>query len=279
MYLLYFLNIKVSCTLSLTFLYVFFAFVILKMYPAQKPCTVKVLAHWLRHFFMFFFLVFVIFCHQNACNGCENAENWTWSKHLLWWTKVLEAVCKLDWHKMRSCLFFTCKKSQNNTKWSLQAERMILFSLSLLKKREKERKYWVRSWDSVERKESSTSLSRSCGTIIPSDSKFSSGCQWLSLMHCKRYCSHRLKRRPPIYVNSVFACKVALNCQNTSQNACCGCKTCRKSNLIWFFLWRMKVSEAVCKCDWDTVRSYLIFNMWTFRTQCARTLTALTLKC
>ncbi len=26
---------------------------------------------------------------------------------------------------------------------------------------------------------------------------------------------------------------------------------CRKSNLIWFFLWRTKVSEAVCKCYWQ----------------------------
>ncbi len=34
------------------------------------------------------------------------------------------------------------KNSQNNSKWSLQAERMILV-LSLLKKRKRKRKYWV----------------------------------------------------------------------------------------------------------------------------------------
>ncbi len=40
-----------------------------------------------------------------------------------------------------------------------------------------------------------------------------------------------------------------------------------------FFFWRMKVSEAVCKRDWLNVRSYLFFNVWKFRTQCAMTLT------
>ncbi len=35
----------------------------------------------------------------------------------------------------------------------------------------------------------------------------------------------------------------------------------RKSNLNQIFLWRTKVSEAVCKCDWHNVRSYLFFNV------------------
>ncbi len=33
-----------------------------------------------------------------------------------------------------------------------------------------------------------------------------------------------------------------------------------------FFLWWMKVSEAVCKCDWHSVRSYLFFNVQKFWT-------------
>ncbi len=37
------------------------------------------------------------------------------------------------------------------------------------------------------------------------------------------------------------------------------------------FLWRMKVSEAVCKRDWHNMRSYLFFNVWIFGTQCAMT--------
>ncbi len=76
-----------------------------------------------------------------------------------------------------------------------------------------------------------------------------------------------VKRRPPISMNLVykdlcavrrsgstcqtpfwilaFNCTVALNCQNTSQNACYACEKCRKSNMIcFFFLRRTKVSEA-----------------------------------
>ncbi len=38
------------------------------------------------------------------------------------------------------------------------------------------------------------------------------------------------------------------------------CEKLNKSNLIWIFLWRLKISEAVCKRDWHNVRSYL-FSM------------------
>ncbi len=33
-----------------------------------------------------------------------------------------------------------------------------------------------------------------------------------------------------------------------------------------FFLWWTKIPDEVCKRDWYNVRSYLFFNMWTFRT-------------
>ncbi len=69
-----------------------------------------------------------------------------------------------------------------------------------------------------------------------------------------------------------FASTVALNCQNTSQNACHGCEKRKKSNPIRIFLWRTKISEAVCKRDWHNVRSYLFFNVRKFRTQCAMAL-------
>jgi len=65
----------------------------------------------------------------------------------------------------------------------------------------------------------------------------------------------------------VFTCTVTLNCQNTSQNACYRFEECRKFQLIWIFLWRMKVSEAVCKHNWHDVRSYLFFTMQKFRTR------------
>ncbi len=55
---------------------------------------------------------YVILSYQNACYGCENTENWTWSDIFLflWWTKVSEAVCKRDWHNVRSYLFFNMHK-------------------------------------------------------------------------------------------------------------------------------------------------------------------------
>ncbi len=38
----------------------------------------------------------------------------------------------------------------------------------------------------------------------------------------------------------------------------------RKSNLIWIFLWRAKVLEALCKCYWHNVRSYLFLTSKKF---------------
>ncbi len=45
------------------------------------------------------------------------------------------------------------------------------------------------------------------------------------------------------------------------------------------FLWRTKVSEAVCKRDWHNMRSYLFFNVRKFQTQCAMTLTVSMMSC
>ncbi len=51
------------------------------------------------------------------------------------------------------------------------------------------------------------------------------------------------------------------------QNARCE----NAENQTWstFFWWWTKVLEAVCKRNWQIVRSYLFFNMRTFRIQCA----------
>ncbi len=51
--------------------------------------SVKVLSHGVQNFCMRFF-VFVILSYQNDFYGCENEE----------------AVCKHDWHNVRSYLFF-----------------------------------------------------------------------------------------------------------------------------------------------------------------------------
>ncbi len=45
------------------------------------------------------------------------------------------------------------------------------------------------------------------------------------------------------------------------------CEKLKKSNPIWIFLWLTKMSEAVCKRDWQDVRLYLFFNVRTFRTK------------
>ncbi len=45
-----------------------------------------------------------------CATDAKNAENLTLSKKNLWRTKVLEAVCKHDWHSVRSYLFFQCAK-------------------------------------------------------------------------------------------------------------------------------------------------------------------------
>ncbi len=39
-----------------------------------------------------------------------------------------------------------------------------------------------------------------------------------------------------------------------------GCVKCRKYIPIQVVLWRMRFLEAVCKCDWHNVRSYLFLN-------------------
>ncbi len=42
--------------------------------------------------------------------------------------------------------------------------------------------------------------------------------------------------------------------------------------ISFFLLCRTKVSQTVCKHDWYNIRSYLFFNVWTFRTRCAMAL-------
>ncbi len=70
----------------------------------------------------FSFFVFVILSYQNACYGCENAENRTRSE-FLWRTKVSEAVCKRDWGRI---YFLTCENF--GTEFQTQcAKPFILF--------------------------------------------------------------------------------------------------------------------------------------------------------
>ncbi len=60
------------------------------------------------------------------------------------------------------------------------------------------------------------------------------------------------------------------------QTACYRCKNAENRTSSEYFLWQTKVSEAVCKCDWPNMRSYLFYNVqkfvWKFWTPCAITL-------
>ncbi len=74
----------------------------------------------------------------------------------------------------------------------------------------------------------------------------------------------------------VFACMVALNCQNTSQNACYRCEKCRKSNPSEFFYDGQKFRQQ-CVNVIDTTWGHIYFSTCesfgrTFQTQCAMAL-------
>ncbi len=75
-----------------------------------KNSSLKAIAHWVRNFGMRFsiFFIFLIHSYQNACNGCENAENRTWSELFL--TDESFRGSKRDWHNVRSYLFFNVRK-------------------------------------------------------------------------------------------------------------------------------------------------------------------------
>ncbi len=46
---------------------------------------------------------------QNACYGCEKRRKSNPIQFCLWRTKISEAVCKRDWHNVRSYLFFNVR--------------------------------------------------------------------------------------------------------------------------------------------------------------------------
>ncbi len=64
--------------------------------------------------------------YQSACYGCENAENRTWSKFFWGRTNVSEAVCKCDWHKVRSYLFFNVPKFRTLCAMTLTPANTVL---------------------------------------------------------------------------------------------------------------------------------------------------------
>ncbi len=53
--------------------------------------TLKVIAHWSPKY-----SIFLVVSYQNACNGCENAENRTWSKKC-YDERKFQTLCALQW--------------------------------------------------------------------------------------------------------------------------------------------------------------------------------------
>ncbi len=96
-------DLKGHCTLSLKFLYAFFRF----------------------------FFVFVILSYQNACYGCENAENWTWSEFFYDGRKFRRQcvnVIDTTWGRI---YFSTCENFGHSVQWPLSLQ--CLFSKNALK--------------------------------------------------------------------------------------------------------------------------------------------------
>ncbi len=110
--------------------------------------------------------------------------------------------------------------------------------------------------------ESSPSLLRSSG-IITSDSKFTSGCQWLSLMLSSDTRQFLWTRCARIYIQC-FVLRDEVDELDNRHSGFWRSLIRKKSNLIRIFLWQMNISEAVCKRDWHNVS----FRM-KFRTRCA----------
>ncbi len=76
---------------------------------------VKVHAHEARHFCKCFFFLHIRHPFRLTCllQMLKHRK----SNLCLWWTKVSEAVCKCDWHNVRSYLFSTCENFRLGVQW------------------------------------------------------------------------------------------------------------------------------------------------------------------
>ncbi len=78
-----------------------------------KPLRIKVIAHWVWNFRM----RFSVFSYSPSFPIKMHATDAETQKiepdpNIFWRTKVSEAVCKRDWHNVRSYLFFNMRKFQ-----------------------------------------------------------------------------------------------------------------------------------------------------------------------
>ncbi len=88
----------------------------LKTNNQAQPRREKVKAHWVWNFHVRFF-VFLILSYQNACYGCENAENRTWSElfHDGWkfWRQCVNMI-DTTWGRI---YFLTCENFGLSVQW------------------------------------------------------------------------------------------------------------------------------------------------------------------
>ncbi len=54
-----------------------------KIMFTHNTSALKICPNFFACIFPFYFLIFPILSYQNACYGCENTENWTWSTFFL----------------------------------------------------------------------------------------------------------------------------------------------------------------------------------------------------
>ncbi len=122
---------SVPASYHIVYIIVFFLWII----SCNKSASfVKVLAHCVRNFYMCFFRIHHRHAQKpgslcpNACYGCEKCWKSIPIRITLWRTKVSEAVCKRDWHKVRLSLFFSVQKFQTKIWYSVCKD---LYSSSL----------------------------------------------------------------------------------------------------------------------------------------------------
>ncbi len=105
--------------------YFFYPIAGLSLSPTKQPsCCVKALAHWVRNFRMRFSL-FPILSYQNACNGCENAENRTWSEFFFNGRKFRRQCANVIDTTWGRIYFLTCENFGLSVQRPLQSERRL----------------------------------------------------------------------------------------------------------------------------------------------------------
>ncbi len=94
--------------------------------------TIKAIAHWVGNFCMRFsvFFIFLILSYQNACNGCENAENRTWSEFFFDRRKFRRQCANVIDTTWGRIYFLTCENFRLSVQRPLLWEILIFSHMS-----------------------------------------------------------------------------------------------------------------------------------------------------